>query len=481
MTEHTPKTPKTSPDPRQSKSIQEGLEQEIVPQIAQNARLNPQFMTPRNIIHLQRTIGNQAVMRLLDGQAAPRKNQNQDEQQAILTENGIGAAASVPEIHAAAPDHVQRTAATVKGKFFGKTSVRTSSGARVGKVDKGTSLDVDTSDTIQLDKDGKLIDYYHVKINSAEQAAALFSPIKSDGLLNNLQDSFADLYIETSAVTVSGAEQEAAADEDDGLEVEGELGPLGLEHSGGETSLSVPLFGHTLKVGTGGVEVSGEIERQELTAPLPEVNISIDIPLPVPAPVYVTAGLTITPSLGLGFEGDYSVSKSRDEEKVSLNMTVDGQASLAIDAKAGAGAGVANVAGLEAGFFAGAEAGAKVEGTLKGDVTKKADKSWKTSTLKLGLAAEASIVGKAGAYISAKILTLNATKKFTFKKIELAKFEYARPLIDITKDGVRLSDLVPKLSDFKMAINKTSDKSQALDAVDERTPLLSAVGSSDDD
>lgn len=403
------------------------------------AQRAPRSLTPPQVLQLQRTIGNRAASNILQPPMA------------------------VPEISASPSEMVQRRSATVKGKSIGKTSIRDARNQIVAKVAKGVVLDVD-------DSNQRLIgakNYYRVNVGD-EDVDTLFTEVTS---------AFGDeVYIETDAVTL-GPVQAPEADDDDDAD-----GPDGAEAADGAesdpASLEIELFGgNKLTITPEGAELAGEIE-ESLEADLPGVDISIAIPIPAAPGVYIEAGLTITPSLGMSAKGAYSLAKSATETKFTISGEISGTTGLEITAKGLVGVGLANVAGLSAGLFAEAKASAELTGKLVGEVVKKTDKSWKSSSLKLDLAAEASIVGAVGAMVEAKLGPMTASKKYKVAEKEFAKFEWERNGLSIQKDGTSLASVMPTFDDFKMAVTKDSD-SPLTEVVDPRAPLLGSGPRSD--
>jgi hypothetical protein len=343
---------------------------------------------------------------------------------------------------------VQRKTVTIIGVTIGKTRIYNDKGTAVAHIAKGKEIDVDEGDTY-MSGSRKL-----VRITSGDQNILWNTP---EGLLND------DGNIWISATRFKGPE-----------------GEEGGEEEATDRSLTIPMFGQELKLNTDGAELSGEVDK-ELEIDLPNVDLSFDFPLPVAAPVYLTVGLTVGFELKLKVSGTYTVSASRAGQKVTMNATAGGTAGMDVSARVGAGAGIANLAGVEAGMFAGANADFAVEGSINGEVNKDAAKAWAASSLEFKLKSSASLVGKAGAYVSAKVLALRKEKKFTLLEKEFAKWEYERTR-SIQKAGVRVSDIIPTAGDFKILISPDNKFQYAeQEDINERTPLLGGSGGASDD
>lgn len=354
------------------------------------------------------------------------------------------AAAVQPKFQASADiDTVQRQKVKIIGVKIGKTRIYNGEGTAVAHIAKGTEIDIDEGSSIV--KGERTL----IKINSGDKGIIWNKP---DALLNNADD----LWISQTRYTKAGGEDEAETE---------------------APGLTVPLFGQELKLSTEGAELSGSIEKS-ISVPLPSVDLSVDFPLPVGAPVYVTVGLNVGLNLDLGVSGSYAAAVSSAGQKVTVNATANGKAGMTIGATLGAGVGLANIAGLEGGVFAEAASSVGVEGAIKGEVSRNAAKEWLSSSLELSLKSSASIVGKAGAYIKAKILSLSKTKKFTLLKKEFAKWEYERKKA-ISKTGLTIKDIVPTAADFKLML--TGDGSEYSTPQDEKdtTPLLGGGERSD--
>jgi hypothetical protein len=384
------------------------------------------FTTPQ-ILQLQRTIGNHATNQLM------RQPQRPTIQHHTLNQP------------------IQRASATVKGKVFGKTDIIDPLKRVVAKVAKNVVLEVDTERNIMG------VQCYRVIDADEDMFTGVTSAFNPD-----------DIYIAVADVTVAPPRQ----DLDD-------IAPIDEEEASDPASLEIELFeGHKFVLTPDSAKAEGEVEKT-LEADLPSVDLSIDIPIPAAPGVYVSAGLAITPSLGLAAKLAYALEKNPTETKFNIDAELGGSTGLEITAKGLVGVGLANVAGVSAGLFAEAKASAELKGKLVGEVVQKTGKVWKSSSLKLSLEAEASIVGAVGAMIQAKLGPLSASKKYKLKEKEFAKFEWKREGLNIEKEGVSMASIIPKLSDFKMAVTKDSP-SPLDDVTNERAPLLGRGKHSDD-
>ncbi|HVZ25409.1 MAG TPA: DUF4157 domain-containing protein, partial [Sediminibacterium sp.] len=338
---------------------------------------------------------------------------------------------------------VQRQKVKIIGVKIGKTRIYNGKGTAVAHIAKGSEIDIDEGSSFV--KGGRTL----IKISSGDQSILWDKP---DALLNDADD----LWISQTRYTKAGDEAEAEQE---------------------APGLTIPLFGQELKLSTEGAELSGSIEKS-ISVPLPSVDLSVDFPLPVGAPVYVTVGLNVGLNLDLGISGSYAATASSAGQKVTVNATANGSAGMTIGATLGAGVGLANIAGLEGGVFAEAASKVGVEGALNGEVSRNAAKDWLSSSLELSLKSSASIVGKAGAYIKAKILSLSKTKKFTLLKKEFAKWEYERKKA-ISKTGLTVRDIIPTAADFKLML--TGDGAEYSTPEDEKdtAPLLGGGSRSD--
>lgn len=391
----------------------------------------PRQFTAPHIVQLQRTIGNHATNSLMR-QLQP----------------------TPPVVQQRAPDTpLQRASATVKGKMIGKTSIVNARNQVVAKAAKNTVLEV-YENSPRLIGSGS---YYRLKTTYDE----------AEGMLSDITSAFDEneAYIAVADVTVAPPRpqsQESAPE----------------ESSSDPASLEIELFeGHKFVITPESAKLEGELEKS-LEADLPSVDLSIEIPIPAAPGVYVSAGLEITPSLGLAAKLAYALEKNMTETKFNIEAELGGSAGLDITAKALVGVGLANVAGISGGLFAEGSASAGIKGKLAGEVVQKTGKVWKSSSLKLSIEAEASIVGAVGAMIQAKLGPFSASKKYKLKEKEFAKFEWKREGLNIEKQGIRMSDIMPKMSDFKMLVTRNSPP--PVDEVSETTPLLNNGDFSDD-
>jgi hypothetical protein len=343
-------------------------------------------------------------------------------------------------------DPVQMKKVSIIGVKIGKTRIYNSTGKAVGHIGKGTEIDIDEGDSVMVGSRTL------VKITSGA-AGILWN--KPDALLDNNED---DIWISNTRYA-SGDEPKEESE---------------------AKSLTLSVLGQEIKLTTDSAEITGTVEKS-LEVPFPKVDLSVDFPLPVPVPAYVTIGMDVGLKLTLGVNGTYTVTADSSGQKVNMTATANGKAGMNINVKSGIGTGIANVAGIEAGLFAGASADFDVEGSIAGEVSRNAGKEWLSSSMELKLKSAASLVGKAGAYIKGKILALSKEKKFTLVKKEFAKWEYER-IRKIEKEGVRISDIVPTMKDFKILLSpdKAKDYSIAED-VSEKAPLLGKGARSDDD
>ena len=355
-------------------------------------------------------------------------------------------------------DPLQMKKVSIIGVKIGKTRIYNSAGKAVGHIAKGTEIDIDEGTSVVAGSRTL------VKITSGS-AGILWdkSDASSDSDKTALLDSSDDNSNDESDIWISNTRYKAKE-----------------EAPGEGKSLTIPLFGQELKVTTEGAELTGTIEKS-LEVPFPKVDLSVDFPLPVPVPAYVTIGMDIGLKLTLGVSGTYTVTANSSGQKVNMNATANGKAGMEINVKSGVGTGIANVAGIEAGLFAGASGDFDVEGSIAGEVSRNAGKEWLSSSLELKLKSAAALVGKAGAYIKGKILALSKEKKFTLVKKEFAKWEYER-IRTINKAGVKIGDIVPTMADFKILLSpgKANEFSTAED-ISDTTPLLGNGPSSDDD
>jgi Domain of unknown function (DUF4157) len=244
-------------------------------------------------------------------------------------------------------------------------------------------------------------------------------------------------------------------EEEDGVEIE--AGPLSYQNG----VVTIPIWGdQELKIGRSGVDLEGALPSKEFALDLPSFSADIDIPFAPGA--YATAGLEIAPTVSFTISGGTYSIKAGAEKTLSISDAgVEGTMSLEITAKAGVGAGVANVVGLEAGIFGALGGSAKLSGKLGGT----ADFSTKSYALNLGLNASADIVGNAGAYVSAKLAMLRATKKFSLIEKTFANFSYTRNI----ELGGGQGAWKPSLTDFTQKEYGDRTTSKILKTVDGKT------------
>lgn len=393
-----------------------------------------QNISRQQLLQLQRTIGNKAANAMMYPRPTPTIQ------------------------HHVSNNPLQRASATVKGRMIGKTPILNPMKQTVAKAAKNTVLEIHDG----TERNILGVQCYRLRVSDSEV----------DTLFTEVTSGFnpEEVYIAKADVTVAPPRPQA-------LDLDS-IAPLDDEEASDPAALEIELFeGHKFVITPESAKLEGELEKS-LEADLPSVDLTIDIPIPAAPGVYVSAGLAITPSLGLAAKLAYALEKNLSETKFNIDAELGGEAGLEITAKALVGVGLANVAGLGAGLFAEGAASAGVKGKLSGEVVQKAGKVWKSSSLKLSLEAEASIVGRVGAMIEAKLGPLSASKKYKLKEKEFAKFEWKREGLNIEKAGVRMSDIIPKLSDFKMAVTKNSPP--PVDEVSETTPLLSGGDFSDD-
>jgi hypothetical protein len=208
--------------------------------------------------------------------------------------------------------------------------------------------------------------------------------------------------------------------------------------------VTIPLWGgHKLELGrTGEVDFSGELPSKNLSINLPSFSPSIDIPFAPGA--YATASLEIAPQISLNVSGGTYSIRTGSEQTVALSITgagITGKMGLEITARLGVGTGVANVVGLEAGLFGALEGSAELSGALGGTATFGASNDY---NLDLDLAANADIVGKAGAYVRAKVLHYPLTKEASLVEKTFAHFSYERKI----QLGRSQNSWKPALTDF---------------------------------
>lgn len=303
------------------------------------------------------------------------------------------------------------------------------------------------------------------------------------GLLSWIRKKFAKKEDE---IPLLGEDSDSEQEPQNQSALEITYGDYGVTVEGKKGSIQLPLWGGSKLKLTGGEEgssgeISGDMPSQSVKAKIPAASLSLDVPLPVPG-VYVTAGLDVTPKLGVTFGGGtYTLAVSGEELSAKVEGTgITGTLGLDVSVTTGVGVGIALVAGLEAGLFAGASASFDLSGTLAGEVKKKKGQDWTNTSLTLTAASKASLVGKAGTYIKAKLLALSATKKWTLAKKEFATLDY-NASVDWTKKGFTLADFKPKKSDFTITLNSGSARQlfPQEEVIDERTPLLSGSGDSD--
>jgi hypothetical protein len=252
-----------------------------------------------------------------------------------------------------------------------------------------------------------------------------------------------------------GDSESVELEEEDGVEIE--AGPLSYQNG----VVTIPIWGdQDLKIGRSGVDLEGALPSKEFALDLPSFSADIDIPFAPGA--YATAGLEIAPTVSFTISGGTYSIKAGAEKTLSISDAgVEGTMGLDITAKAGVGVGIANFGGLEAGIFGTLGGSAKLSGKLGGT----ANFSTKSYALNLGLNASADIVGKAGAYVSAKLAMLRATKKFSLIEKTFANFSYTRNI----ELGGGQGAWKPSLTDFTQKEYGDRKTSKILKTVDGKT------------
>jgi hypothetical protein len=356
----------------------------------------------------------------------------------VVQQNG----GAVQRSYVAASNIIQRANVKVKGVKIGKTNLYNSNGIVVGKVAKGTVLDINESDTVMFGR----------------RTLVKISESSTDQL--NLRSA-----VNTADVRISSTRYDSMAGSLDDLEEEDydieSIGAIALDEeedgdsiSVGRDGVKITIAGKEIVLSRSKIQASGGIEKS--------IGVSEEYNVTFPVPLGPLAPLALTFSLGFkaGVGATLTMTGVATSTPAGSSIHVEGTGSAKAEAEANVGvglgisAGVASVAGeLQAALGAEAEGSLKVQG----------DAAAGSNLVNAGTKADISLSGAITAAVNGvarlSIAIFSKEFKVTFKKWELAKYDWTKRIADIGQS----EPFLPTKSELGLNDGAAKDLYKAMD------------------